>query len=310
LAVGLLQTFGGACAANLLFGLVALRAKRGTVIGVALAGLSVFGLLAAGYGEGMTIALDGGADQPPLMIQPFFLLFGLGLSAIVGRIAWRASSGGRRRPDYLFLAAWVIIEAVGCWAISPFCAIRRILGLSIASTLLIAKLASSTCPRGERRRIVWACAAMGAALGVLFWAVDYREACIIRDSAVNAAEFIRSKDPQARVWYTGHWGFQYYADRAGMQPLMGGRSRVQPGDWIVSPREVHRQHAFGSEEALELIASFGAQPGLFGLRTVPHLYSGDVPIHSTQGDAAVVILRCRREFTPSLLPKGANVLEL
>ena len=110
--------------------------------------------------------------------------------------------------------------------------------------------------------------------------------------------------------FRSHWGFQHYAESLGMRPLVGGQSRLQAGDWIVSPRDVHRQKAFGAEDSLELVATFGSTPGLWGLRTVPYFYSGDVPLHSADGDASVVILRCRRGFTPSLSAQGSQRLEL
>src|SRR5262249_57413658 len=52
--------------------------------------------------------------------------------------------------------------------------------------------------------------------------------------AMDAAELIHPSDSQQRnVWFTGHWGFQYYAERAGMKPLIADESLLRAGDWVV-----------------------------------------------------------------------------
>jgi hypothetical protein len=43
------------------------------------------------------------------------------------------------------------------------------------------------------------------------------------------------------VWTTGHWGWQWYAEKNGMMELVPGESRVAVGDFIVYPERVHRQ---------------------------------------------------------------------
>ena len=88
------------------------------------------------------------------------------------------------------------------------------MGVVIAGTLLVGRLASRTCrPRG-RRALVWSIAAGSILLGLVFYALDLRDAWARKEAAELAAERIRSQDPQAVIWFAGHWGFQYYAERA------------------------------------------------------------------------------------------------
>ena len=69
----------------------------------------------------------------------------------------------------------------------------------------------------------------------LLAAADYWYADIYR----RQATFIRESLPkQANVWFTGHWGWQWYAAQAGMQQLSATNDRPKIGDFIVSPVNV------------------------------------------------------------------------
>ena len=62
-----------------------------------------------------------------------------------------------------------------------------------------------------------------------------REAEARKEGAEAAADYIRGRDPQGRVWFIGHWGFQYYAEGRGMAPVIPNRSQLHRGDWLVIP---------------------------------------------------------------------------
>ena len=48
-------------------------------------------------------------------------------------------------------------------------------------------------------------------------------------------------DLDGRIWFAGHWGWEFYAKQAGMKPIVPGRSQVRPGDIIVIPQQIARQ---------------------------------------------------------------------
>ncbi|MDD5628505.1 MAG: hypothetical protein PHU21_05545, partial [Elusimicrobia bacterium] len=64
--------------------------------------------------------------------------------------------------------------------------------------------------------------------------VDYRYAGAQRETARMVAE----RFPGRRLWFTGHWGFQYYMEKAGasqVDALSGGWQALRPGDIVVIP---------------------------------------------------------------------------
>jgi hypothetical protein len=63
---------------------------------------------------------------------------------------------------------------------------------------------------------------------------DLRFADTAREAASGMAKLT---GPRAnRVWFEGHWGFQYYAEQAGLRPLDFDRSAVRLGDMVVVPQ--------------------------------------------------------------------------
>jgi len=83
-------------------------------------------------------------------------------------------------------------------------------------------------------KALWGVAAGNIALGLLFFAVDVCDARAQLLAAQEAARRIAETNG-GRTWYAGHWGFQYYAEAAGMKPLVPDESILQPGDWLVLP---------------------------------------------------------------------------
>ena len=90
-----------------------------------------------------------------------------------------------------------------------------------------------------------------------------------------------------KVWFAGHWGFQFYCERGGMKPLIPGESRAEIGDYLVLPIypdavRFHRPH-IGSvsiqppADAVEVVAEF-VRDDWIAAQTVPNFYGGFDPI--------------------------------
>src|SRR5207253_3104362 len=124
---------------------------------------------------------------------------------------------------------WLGLEAAGAVALTPFPAVRRVLGVLVVATLLVGRLASHTY---RRPRLVYGLTAGGVGLGLLFYAGDLRDA-VAQKQAVAAAV----PPAGSTVWFIGHWSFQYYAERAGMRPVVPDESRLRAGDWLIGPDE-------------------------------------------------------------------------
>ena len=305
-SVPLLTLLGGVGAPLIALGLVALG-FRGLVIAVA------GGILAAGY-LGVAL-LPAEIDVAPYverfglanvaieccsLAQAVFTVFGAALVLIDVIIAWRLLRipWRRRKPDLLaqeketalgrFLALWLFLELAGYLAMTPFGAARRVMGTVVVSTLLVGRLAS-TSARLRRSSLVTGVAVGGVALGVLFYVVDLRDARAWRAVAQSAAAFIRARDPNPRIWYVGHWGFQFYAEDAGMRAVVPAahpsREPLRVGEWLVVPDpRLEQQKLAICDQNLELLGQ-SAVEDLIPLRTVRCFYgtSTGVPLEYHRG---------------------------
>jgi hypothetical protein len=202
-----------------------------------------------------------------------------------------------------FLVLWLALEIAGYFAMIPFGAVRRVMGIVVVGTLLTGRLLSLR--RRSRRRMVNGVALFGIGIGMLFYAVDLREAWAWRAVAEQSAEFIRQRDPDSRVWFVGHWGFQFYADKARMRPVVPAthpaREPLHTGDWLVVPdRRLEQQSLTIDEQNLESIAVLTVEDGI-PLRTVRCFYGTGtgVPLEHHHGPrASVTIYRVTGDFEP------------
>jgi hypothetical protein len=227
----------------------------------------------------------------------------VGLVAVVcGSLRQWGERPGLTRPAR-FLVLWLLLEVAGCMVLTPFPAARRLLGLLVVATLLIGRRAARTCATGPGRRLVWGVTAAGVAWGLLYFGIDLRDAWVQKQAAEAAAEQVRRQAP-GTIWYVGHWGFQFYAERAGLVPVVPDESRLRAGDWLVVPDDWLMQQrivipAGVTEEPLAPVAVGDAFP----LRTVPCFYGGVVPLEHQEGPRLRVRLyRVTADFVPASRP--------
>lgn len=160
-------------------------------------------------------------------------------SWLVTRLLWRAVPrllrGGLRRGlptamrGGLFFAAWFAGEIVSSLVVSPFPAARRVLMVTIALTVAAGWL----CARRRGTAVtVRNVAITSVLLGIGYQTIDFVEGRAWVDAAKGTVEYAHRLDPQAKVFFTGGWGFEFYAPRAGMSPLLRGVTQVRQGDFI------------------------------------------------------------------------------
>jgi hypothetical protein len=63
---------------------------------------------------------------------------------------------------------------------------------------------------------------------------DYRWANSARTAAAVAHGKLKGRS--GRVWFEGHWGFQYYMESSGARPMDLLEPKITPGDFVVLPR--------------------------------------------------------------------------
>jgi hypothetical protein len=218
---------------------------------------------------------------------------------------WRALTPARPSRATLFLLLWLALEVVGYARLTPFPAVRRLLEVFVVITLIAGRLAALTCLSAEARRTVWGVVAYSAVLGLLVYGVDLADARAEKGAVEEAARQIRERGDGGTVWFVGHWGFQYYAEREGMQPInayslpdspipLPPRSSFHEGDWLVLPEwrfegedwhfaaGVHRQR-FLLDETRTRPEFTVVMDDPIPLQTIMTLYSGFSAVKHREG---------------------------
>jgi 4-amino-4-deoxy-L-arabinose transferase-like glycosyltransferase len=247
-AIALLTFVAGTSVFAVVLALPALRTPRGR----ALAGV------AAAIGAGA--ALGTPVVWSPLGLPPGTVPFTGVLAAagaLVMLLAFREGLAGRD-GEGRFLAGWVALNLVYLWLWSWTIAARFVLPLMLPLAILLAR--ALTRPGGPSRRSAGLLAA--AAGGALAVSVTV----LIADAEVG--DFYRRAVPQLgaqaqrerrQAHFVGAWGFQHYAERAGLAKLDRDLPRVERGDIVLQPYYAANRDIPGSVTArLEALASLPA----------------------------------------------------
>jgi hypothetical protein len=230
-----------------------------------------------------------------------FAAGGAAVLIVAVRRLWGDRAG---RPDTLFLLLWLGLEALAYYPLTPFPAARRVLGPLVVLTLLIGRLAAQAWPTPERRRAAWLWVGCGVALGLGFFALDAWEAYAEVWGAEQAAAWVQAQGGEGRVWYVGHYGFQYYAELHGMQPAFvasdpADSPLLHRGDWLIRPDErVAAQVLDFADPALHEETRLKLEDPV-PLRTVSCFYCGRAPLEHHEGPRMTVrIYRVEMDFVP------------
>jgi len=341
----LLPVIGGVSPAAIALGLAALGVRRwivGAAGGLMVLGYIFVAALqadfivriaeSAGLDDGSRFGMGDPERLGPLTLeQAVFGAYGIALIGTTLCLLWRLCSVPRqtdaepttneeesllestwrrracspfRRVDW-FLLLWLGLELAGYFGLTPFSAVRRVMGLVVVTTLLAGRLAARTCRAPERHTLVWAIMGGGVALGLMFYVIDVHDAFAEKRAAEQAARFIREQDPEARIWYVGHWGFQHYAERAGMRPIVPAGyagvtpSVLLPGDWLVKPDERLEQQRIRVDRVRAQSVRVLSQVDVVPLRTVQCYYGGFAPLEHHEGPRIEVeIFRITAPWAP------------
>jgi hypothetical protein len=190
-----------------------------------------------------------------------------------------------------FLVLWLGLEVAGYFALTPFPAVRRVMGIIVVATLLTGRLASRTCPTPAGRALLRGVAGAGIALGLVFLGVDILDAYAEKHAAEEAVRLIRERGGGGTVWYVGHWGFQYYAERCGMVPVVPNQSYFSEGDWLVLPEPLIDQQEFVVDPDRTRTAFCVIIADAVPLRTVMGYYGGTTPLGPAEGKRLTVEVR-------------------
>jgi hypothetical protein len=267
-------------------------------------------LVAAMYVAVARLASLGGsftAEQAYAISGVLFLGSTAAVLAVLTRQRWL------KRPDRIFgkltvfLVGWLVLELLAYFALSPFPAARRVMAIVVVTTILAGRLIQA---RGSSARRWLPFIALGQVIlcAAYVW-TDYREADAQRSAVALARERLGASAP---IWFTGHWGFEFYAEQAGMHPIvplvegsdpsLDRPSTIKAGDYLLIPDgHIYQQYIAISRDELENIRTIQVDDR-WPFSTVVNYYMGCSPLDSRHGSRLVVTLwRARRDFTPTAL---------
>ncbi len=157
-------------------------------------------------------------------------------------------------PAERLLWLWLLTVILFCIVAVPFLATRHLLPAMIPLTLLLLRRSAEQAERqadatGQRQGrmasrtpaslkcVLAATLVLTATCGFLVAKADYDFAEWYRHLALGPAakSAALAKQLAVRIWFTGHWGWAYYAERAGLRRYIHGRCQLQKGDLVLLP---------------------------------------------------------------------------
>lgn len=187
-----------------------------------------------------------------------FALFATGGAGVVALAlgAWRESDG-----DEKLLSAWVLgtlTFAAGInWTVSGCAVLPIVPAVAVLAVRRIEARRGWIRARGAARRWVIGSWVLASVVSLAALRADDRFA----DAARTAARTITGKygGGSAPVWFTGHWGFQYYMEQGGARAADRQGGHVGPGDILIVPTS--NTNVFQPpDEYIELIEELRYQP--------------------------------------------------
>ena len=137
----------------------------------------------------------------------------------------------RRNLVSVTLALWILGGLFSAIVLNFTINARGFLLIVPAAAILLVRRLEAAAVSGKVRLLAPLIPAAAITLSLVV--ADY----LLANSARTAAEQIaaRYKPADHQLWFEGHWGFQYYLEKLGGQPLDVERSCLQPGDIVVVP---------------------------------------------------------------------------
>jgi hypothetical protein len=294
LAWPLVTIMGAVAPFFMLTALIALGLEKKTILPAAALVVLGYLILAFAPTHFQILSRDSQTNEAPLTLAHLiFSIYGIAFFASLLLVMLRLTRLSVNLKNYLpqwskyktewFLAGWWLLEIVAYFGLSPIPAVRRVLALLVVSTLLIGRLLSRFAepPNLLVRRIVVA----SMMLGLLFYAVDFRDAYVEKVAVEKSEQAIRAIGPATNIWYVARWGFQYYAEHAGMKPVLPDQSNFQQGDWLVISDSVYFPKpvaAHISRYNVEPVAEVVLEDRL-PLKTMLGYYNSGLPIQHHEG---------------------------
>jgi 4-amino-4-deoxy-L-arabinose transferase-like glycosyltransferase len=219
--------------------------RRALVYGVIVTILSVFAVSIM-QKAGVSPIRYAGSIRWGFVVQLCLMVVGGGSILCLGIMDFHR----HRDADSLLLLLWVFGTFVFACFINWAVSVRSVLPIIPAAGILVARRVS----RYEKTVTLWPLIPAAIVALAVCWA-DYT----LAGTARTAAEKInrRFEKYPGRVWFQGHWGFQYYMEAKGYQAIDFDRPKPAQGDILIVPsnnsflRQVPAEYA-GMIQSLQL----------------------------------------------------------
>ena len=191
--------------------------------------LTLFLLFSRGGLSGHSFVSDG-ATQTNLIIQfATFCLAGF-CSVLICLKEFRKGFN----HDSIFLLLWFfgvfIFVCYLNWSINA----RSFILLVPAIGLLLSRRLEEWGVNQTNLRTRFSYLAIGVA-GLLAVATVYADYAWAKTASVAARDITSKFNQLGKVWFQGHWGFQFYMEESGAQPVDFAKSNILPGEFMVIP---------------------------------------------------------------------------
>jgi len=162
-----------------------------------------------------------------------WVIITIGASLSVAVLADILSSAWRERDAFKLACGLWLLLAIPI-AVYPHLPSKYLTASAPAVAILVVHLLKAEFDAGRRRwaaTIVGAAVGLGLTLGILIIHADATMANFDREAVDRLVR--PNVERGRRVWFAGHWGFQWYAERAGAQCVTTTPPHPSPRDLIV-----------------------------------------------------------------------------
>ena len=207
----------------------------------------------AAFGWGIRAFSRGEADAQYLLwsLAGVVLLASCAVEGLRSGWPWLRQRSDREAADSLFLFAWVCAPLLFSSIFPPFQAVKHLLPALPPLVLLAFRyLGGTPASRGRALGIgLTALLVLQLSTALLVAAADYERGAAYRDFASQ----VRTRwGADRRVWFVGHYGWYFYAKRAGLHQIHPSGARPGPGDLVIWPAQVNRGRSLPTPQSLGL----------------------------------------------------------
>jgi hypothetical protein len=143
-------------------------------------------------------------------------------------------ASGDEERRLLILSLWILAPMVFIIFFSPFPAVRHVMVVIPAILLMLGMFIRERVPNRALYVAVLFTFVTGGVMGVSDW--EYADVYRVQASRIRA-----QLRPASSIWFLGHWGWQWYAKKAGMKEYDTQRTHLTEGDLVIIPDLVRKQ---------------------------------------------------------------------